>query len=249
MYQQQDEPWAGIPLGQRGGETIGTAGCLLTIGAEMNSRKKEITRFKKNGMQNFPLLYPRPLCDPGTLNRWLCRNNGYTSGNLIVFSKLGEPAGLAVEVIDCSRKPAPMDKIQATLDAGGYPLVKVDFKPGGSIQQHWVRILELTDDDALIHDPWLPDGGPYWLMARYSHWTWDDVARAVYRVALYTKRPDSITADNLEDILETERRYFRDGEIHLAQCSLSTRSRSLRSRLAVRVRGMWREARAREAKR
>lgn len=276
MYQQQDERWGSIPLGRRGGETISTAGCLLNVGAEMLNEempkglvigkgltneewKNAFNEYKKRtpNFVNEPMVLSSapaikyiglPQYDPGTLNRWLCRNNGYTSGNLIVFSRLGEPAGLAVEVIDCSRRSAPMDKIQAALDAGGYPLVKVDFKPGGSVQQHWVRILELTDDDALIHDPWLLDGGPYWLMARYGHWTWDDVARAVYRVALYTKRPDSITADNLEDILETERRYFRDGEIHLAQCSLSTRSRSLRSRLAVRVRGMWREARAREAR-
>lgn len=242
MYTQLDERWANIPLGQRGGETIGTAGCLLTLGAEMltedgNCMQQRgflpgiVTRLSL-GMQ----------LDPGTLNRWLCRNNGYKSGNLIVFAKLGERAGLGCEVIDCANIAAPMDKVQITLDAGGYPIVKVDFQPGGVIQQHWVRILELTDDDALVHDPWLPDGGPYWLMARYGHWAWKNVARAVYRMALYTKQQRSTTTTNLNEILGAERRYFPESSFYLAtaQYSLSPHSRSIRTRLAARARGLRR---------
>lgn len=238
MYTQLDERWANIPLGQRGGETIGMAGCLLTLGAEMLTEDGNCMRQRGFLPGIVTRLSLGMQLDPGTLNRWLCRNNGYKSGNLIVFAKLGERAGLGCEVIDCANIAAPMDKVQTTLDAGGYPIVKVDFQPGGVIQQHWVRILELTNDDALVHDPWLLDGGPYWLMARYGHWAWKNVARAVYRMALYTKEYPIVK------LIEEGGKPYKPGGIFASlgncQSSLSPHSRSIRTRLAARARGLRR---------
>ena len=161
---QRDERWADIPLGTRGGATIGSHGCLLCAASKM-------TAF-----------------DPGVLNRLLCRNDGYTGGNRVIFSKLGELADLDTEVIECSDLPAPMDRVQDVLDHDGFVLAKVDFSPGGAVQQHWVQILGLPDGDALIYDPWLREARTCWMMPRYAHWSWDEPSRAIFRLALYTQR-------------------------------------------------------------
>jgi len=186
MYSQLHNYWADVALGTSGRATIGSHGCLLVCGSEM--------LYHSEHSSYFAYKLKRHTYNPGWLNRWMCQNDGFVSGNRIVFAKLGELARLSVEVVDCSQVPAPMDKIENTLAVGGYPIVKVDFRPGGSVQQHWVRILELVDNDALIHDPWLDDGGPYWLMQKYGHYTWPNVARAVYRMALYT-RPEKGALD------------------------------------------------------
>ena len=171
MFSQNDDRWRDVALGVGGYQTIGSAGCLLCVSASM---------LKHFGVDT----------DPGRLNRWLCRNNGYVGGNRIVFSALvrcADASGvhISVSVIDCMRIPAPMDLVEDTLSADGVVLAKVDFAPGGSIQQHWVQITDVEDDDCLVFDPWLPFGGPYYLMARYAHYTWDDPERTLFRLALF----------------------------------------------------------------
>lgn len=169
MLSQLDERWKNIPLGTSGSATIGSHGCLITSAVPMWWGHRQYD-------------------DPATLNYYLCNEGGYIGGNLAVFSKLAPP-GYSVEVVDCKLVPAPVRKISQCLDDGGFPLVQVDFRPGGSVQQHWVRILEL-DEDAKIHDPWLSTGESYWLCRRYGHWSWPSglagVSRAIFRMALYT---------------------------------------------------------------
>lgn len=172
-FSQRDERWSRIPLGLYGGHTIGSAGCLLTCGASI---------LADSGLEGI---------DPGRLNRWLCRHGGFIRGNLIVFQALGELAQLNATVIDCANKPAPMDKVRDTLDSGGFVLAKVDFAPGGVVQQHWIRILKVVDDDAIILDPWMLAPKPYWLMPLYARYDWASPARAIFRLALYTREPST----------------------------------------------------------
>lgn len=167
MFSQLDPRWDGVPLGVYGGHTLGTAGCLVDAAAGM------MVAFGKD-------------TDPGRLNRWLCKNNGFVSGNLLSFGALEAFGGLDGVVVDCLQVAAPMDEVAAVLDAGGGVLALVDFVPGGSVNQHWVRVLRLAGDDALIHDPWFPpDVGAYWMLPVYAHHTWDDAARSIFRLAMY----------------------------------------------------------------
>lgn len=125
--------------------------------------------------------------NPGRLNRWLGRHGGFASGNLFVFSAI-EPLGVVLDaVVDCSRVPAPMGRVEETLGAGGWVLAKVDFSPWTPVvNQHWVEVLEATDTDCAIADPWLPPGSEeIALMARYARASWPGPARAILRLALY----------------------------------------------------------------
>lgn len=177
-FSQLKEKWAPIPLGLYGGHTIGSAGCLLTCGASI---------LRDCGIDT----------DPGRLNRWLCQNGGYIKGNLIVFSAFGELAGLQAHVVDCEKAPAPVSTIQSVLDSGGFVIAKVDFTPGGTIQQHWVRVREIDDEDAKIMDPWLEDDQEYWMMPRYGLPGWPGPWRAIFRVAMYSSDQALAPANNM----------------------------------------------------
>jgi hypothetical protein len=169
FFSQRDPRWADVKLGTSGA-TIGGMGCLDTSAASI------LDGF---GVQT----------DPGRLNRWLARNDGFIQGSLFVFAAI-EALGVQLEaVIDCSRQPAPMDLVAQALDLGQGVVALVDFRPGGSVNQHWVRILayDAEEEDCRIVDPWMPPGYElYWLMARYAVPAWDDPARAIFRLAMYS---------------------------------------------------------------
>lgn len=175
-FSQLHPKWKGIPLGVAGGQTIGSSGCLVTVGASML----------------FDFGFDT---DPGRLNRWLCRHGGFTGGNRVIFEAL-EPLGAElVGLVDCARSPAPVDKLAEALEAGQAVVAKVDFYPGGGVQQHWVRVVSITEDDAMVMDPWLPASTDccYWMMARYGHHTWEGTARAIYRAVIYAQKPEMMT--------------------------------------------------------
>src|SRR3972149_5513680 len=161
LFSQRDPRWADIHLGT-GQETIGQAGCLMTCVASL--------LVDVCGVET----------DPGRLNRWLACNGGYRDANLFIFSSVA-PLGLKLtDVIPCLSDPAPMERMVATLVGGGGVIVKGDFAPGGAIQQHWVRLLDVGAEDCRIADPWLPPGSvEYWLMPRYSIPEWPNPERAI----------------------------------------------------------------------
>ncbi len=182
-FSMLDPRWCKAPLGVAGGHTIGTAGCLVSASAGMLCDSF-----------NFDT-------DPGRLNRWLCRAGGYVQGNLLKFSILNDLAALSGQVIDCYNVPAPMAEVKKVINAGGGAVGLVDFYPGGTIQQHWIRILRVTERDCLVHDPWLPPGfTQYWLLPAYAHWTWDNAARAIFRLALWWREDKPV-----EVVLKDER--------------------------------------------
>ena len=167
LVSQRDPRWRDIHLVTCSRRTIGSDGCLLTCGASM---------LADAGIDT----------DPASLNRWMAQRNGYVAGCLVKFHRMGEQANLYCEVIDCRNVPAPVGRIGDTLNAGGYVLLHVDFNPFSTyIDQHWVRALRVVGDDVEILDPWLPDGGPVYMLPRYARANWD-LARAIFRMALYT---------------------------------------------------------------
>lgn len=175
-FGQRDEHWGDVPLGTGGGQTLASAGCLVTA---LSGALADM------GVDT----------DPGRLNRQLCREGGFSGGNLLVFSRPATLYQLSVAIVDCYSIPAPLTSIANALEARSEVLVLVDFKPGGGVNQHWVRLLDPVESggevvDFRIHDPWL--SGDYndartWLMARYGHYSWDSPDRAIFRLAIYAR--------------------------------------------------------------
>jgi hypothetical protein len=81
---------------------------------------------------------------------------------------------------------APIDELANALARGCGVVVKVDFTPGGGLNEHWVRVLKFDGDDALIMDPWMQPGSEViWMMPRYAHYTWGNPSRSIFRAAIY----------------------------------------------------------------
>lgn len=168
-FSQRDPRWSDIPLGNYGGQTIGEAGCLITSVASA-------------------------LCDltgdpwtPGLLDAWLCDHNGYQSGNLYSWYAVGALGLTVAHLIECLLVPAPIDQIETALAAGQAVIAEVDWSPGGEVDQHWVRVLEVLDGgrDLLLTDPWgLPGEEICRLSERYLAPGWD-TARAILYMAIY----------------------------------------------------------------
>ena len=191
-FSQLDDAWGRVMLGESA-STIAGYGCLICAIA--------------SGMTDVGVKIEGLPSDPPRLNRWLARNRGFTgkfgSRNLFVFNSL-KPLGVElVDYIDCRKKKAPVDKVvEALSKENHFTAIHVDFKPGGrSAQQHWVRVVYSYDVDFLIMDPWIrnPTGDVH-LMTRYAIPSWNDPARAIFRIVTYMYDPAIIAfADTLAE--------------------------------------------------
>jgi len=195
MYSQLDDRWQRIMLGESS-TTIGANGCLLCSVA--------------SGLADVGVMIDGLPPDPPRLNRWLARNKGFVAPrtatkerNLYVFNSLGPLGVKLVEYIDARSSAAPVAKIEKALAREDTLVaIHVDFSPGGSNQQHWVRALSWHTTDVRIMDPWIRgDSQEAYLMTRYALPSWDDPARAVFRIAIYEFRGASatLTASSLNE--------------------------------------------------
>jgi hypothetical protein len=100
-----------------------------------------------------------------------------------------------VAYIDARNQPAPIERLKEALEIEGqFVALHVDFRPGGAVQQHWVRAVHWWDDDVEVMDPWIKGSSQQsYLMARYALPTWDTPARAIFRMVIY--RYNGIEAD------------------------------------------------------
>ena len=179
MFSQLDDRWQRIMLGDSS-TTIGANGCLLCA----------VT----SGLADTGALIDGLPVDPPRLNRWLARNQGFVAPrsatkerNLFVFDSLGPLGVKLVDYIDARSKSAPLDPLEEALGTEGqFVALHVDFRPGGSNQQHWVRAVTWSDSDIQIMDPWIsgPSQDAY-LMTRYALPSWDGPERAIFRIAIY----------------------------------------------------------------
>lgn len=185
MYSQLDDRWQRVKLGESS-TTIGKNGCLVcSVASGLTDMGVEI--------------YGLPP-DPPQLNRWLARNKGFTAPagssqrNLFVFDSLRALGVKMVDYFDARSRPAPAERLEPVLAREHqFAVIQVDFAPGGSAaEQHWVRAISWHDEDILIMDPWIT--GPSQeatLMTRYALPSWDTMARAIYRLAVYEyKKPN-----------------------------------------------------------
>jgi uncharacterized protein YndB with AHSA1/START domain len=186
QYSQLDPLWDRVLLGTSS-TTIRAYGCLLnTIASILSDLGVTIRERKPN---------------PAILNRWMARNGGFTGGNRVVFNSVEKLGGVKLaQFIDARNRPAPLKPIAAALARGDGVAIEVDFRPGGALNQHWVRVLperygmneaevlEALKTDALIMDPWMPKGeNVRWLMASYARYDWDTPETAIYRIAIYQR--------------------------------------------------------------
>lgn len=127
---------------------------------------------------------------PADLNNWLRFHGGYIQGDHFVFNSV-IPLGLSFrQLVECQDTPAPVALLRDYLEKGNAAvIVMVDGRPGGTVEQHWVRLVEFTENgqDCLIMDPWpmLGDGQFVYLLERYALQGWD-LARAIFRAVIYT---------------------------------------------------------------
>ena len=163
LYSQKDARWAFEKLGTSA-STIGGYGCLLTCAA-MNC------------------LYFGKLTNPHMLNQAMVRVNGYANGNLWKWWSLPlvYPDLEVRDWVNCEKVPAPLERIDNALAAGNPVIVMVDYRPGGTIQMHFVLIVGKSGDDYVINDP--IDGKQVSFRSRYG-----DPVSGIYRIAVYARR-------------------------------------------------------------
>ena len=173
-FSQRDLRWSTQQLGTCD-LTIGRAGCLISSVAAM--------------LVDFGCP-----TDPGRLNAWLKDHRGYVRGCHFVYDSVrGLGANLSA-IIRCPTTPAPMDKLRAALDADCGVIAKIDAIPGGKVDQHWVQLLTVIDDDCTVMDPWQPPGREVIsLIDHYGLPGWD-AARAILQAVIYTPNHDRVIA-------------------------------------------------------
>jgi len=159
--------------------------------------------------------------DPAMLNRWLARNDGFAANqstpneqNLFRFGSIS-PLGVdLVGVGDYASVAVPAGMMARYLaDPDSTVLAEVDFRPGGTRQQHWVRLLPewsgITQEeqvtaigtDVRIMDPWMPPGLNFrWMMPAYATPTWDGPSRAIFRLAIYHRRTPEETHPHMDAV-------------------------------------------------
>lgn len=164
LYGQRNPAWKDIPLGYTTEQTIGSAGCVLCCCAMLSSMRGKVVT-------------------PLELNQWLINNDGYYTGNLMIWGKMTEfnPAmTFDPTPADWVDVPADLDVLAQEVAKGPFPLL-VDFRPDNAVfDQHWVVAYEWANSahtDLFILDPWYEEKAAL-LSSRYAKPGWD-LARTI----------------------------------------------------------------------
>lgn len=162
IYSQRDLEWAANKIAGTA-YTIGSEGCLMTCAASM-------------------LTDAGRLMTPDLLNEWLMANAGYVikdGHSAFVWASIDKLGVVKfVNKVSCWDTPAPMVTIDATLKAGGFVLVEVDFNPDPDRDQHWVRLLNMAGD---VMDPWTGEIIPI------THYRGANLSQCVRGAAFYKR--------------------------------------------------------------
>lgn len=163
LFSQLDPRWRYKKLGTSN-STIGSYGCTLTSVAMVCA-------------------YYGKQTNPDLLNQAMIRANGYENQNLWRWWVLPAiyPDILLNEFINCESTPAPLTLIDTRLASGIPVIVKVDYYPGGAVQQHWILLCGKQDDDYIAADP--ISGTRILFREKYG-----DPARYIFRVVTYVRR-------------------------------------------------------------
>lgn len=136
---QRDPRWKDEKLGFDNAITIGSDGCALTCLAML---------VNGYGFSETPASMNQKLKALGPGAGFL--------GGLIVWAGLTRafPTVAFQNIIICRDQPAPLEAINASLDAGQPVIVEVDRSPSPGLQNHWVILYKRQGNDYLMLDPW-----------------------------------------------------------------------------------------------
>lgn len=110
---------------------------------------------------------------PASLNDKLVAGGGFNGAWIksasapAYFPQLGVKRQKRVRCAD-AQTPAPLELIDAGLEAGSLIMVQVDWQPDPDVDSHWVIIHAKKGDDYLIWDPWKNENKPDTLTGRYG---------------------------------------------------------------------------------
>jgi hypothetical protein len=132
---QHTLPWGRQRLGTVNGTTIGSHGCLVTCLTMAN-------QFFGGGG------------NPADVDNLFTDHGGYTSGNLVTWSKIQEllPNLRLARSEFTPNTPANLGNIKAHLDAGGVVVCEVRWR-GLADKQHWVLAVGYNGNDIIVNDP------------------------------------------------------------------------------------------------
>ena len=163
-FSQNDPKWSGIKLGTSTVSTIGNFGCLLTCAAML------CKYFGKD-------------TDPQRLNEAMKKVGGFYNGSYWIWGKLSEVYPDISFDWDIYNKgnfediPADLTMLDKLLEQKIPAIVKVDFTPGGEVNEHWVLVVG-KETDYIVNDPWT--GEEYYFAARYG-----DPSRYIFNIRAY----------------------------------------------------------------
>lgn len=177
---QRDPRWINAKLGYANaaaGSTIGNYGCVLCSFTMVLS-----------------MVHDNQFFSPVDVNKRMVEVSGYSGDtrNLWTWAKAEEAYpevsydAWYVSVV----RPAPVERMKEHLDAGGFLICQVDFKPvDTTVQSHYLTVLEISDDLKIgkAADPWtgrIVEIPPAYFNA---DWTPVDFGRAIMRSAFYSK--------------------------------------------------------------
>jgi hypothetical protein len=136
---QNDDRWASTTLGF-GPQTIKDWGCLTT----------SLTMVVNGCGYNET---------PATVSKKMTAINAYFGAAINAY-RIGDayPGVALAELVDCENTAAPLDRVDAELEAGRPVLVRVDWNAAPGLQDHWVVIYDKDATDYIMFDPWKYSG-------------------------------------------------------------------------------------------
>ena len=147
---QNDPRWKDTVMGFGTTETIGNLGCLLTSMTMVGN-------------------YYGGNETPATLNNKLKQLEGF-QGPWVRAFKISSvfPNVNYQNRLRSTDQNAPMEIIDAALEAGSLPVVQVDYSPAPGIQSHWIVLYKKQGDDYLMWDPYDSPEKPNTLNGRFG---------------------------------------------------------------------------------
>lgn len=147
---QNDPRWENKIMGFGRTETIGKLGCLVTSLAMVGNY------FGGNETA-------------ASFNDKMKQNNAFQGPWVKAFQISSVfPSVNYQKRIECNNQDAPLNEIDAALEAGSLAVVRVDYSPAAGIQSHWIVLHKKDGNDYLMWDPYNSPNKPPTLVGRFG---------------------------------------------------------------------------------
>ncbi len=147
---QNDPRWENTIMGFGKTETIGKLGCLLTSMTMVGNYY--------GGNETV-----------ASFNEKMKQNNGFQGPWVRAFRISSVFPNVSYQKrIECDNQDAPLEEIDAALEGGSLPVVRVDYSPAAGIQGHWVILNKKDGNDYQMWDPFNSPEKPPTLVGRFG---------------------------------------------------------------------------------